>query len=293
MSKYTTELRYICETYAGLDESVGYDHINEVIAKAKDQIFEEYPIFDEDYRSVLNTKILRHYYTREICAETVGLWKLWLNNKMNEIMPYYNELYRSALLEFNPLNDINVTTTRNINNSGNDSGNTTRTATDSKTRDRDQTDTINGTISGQHSSTNSGTDSGTDNKHSTNKFSDTPQGGINGMQAVESNMYLTNATIIDESGSHNNQASNSKSGTDSSTENRTINTAEDITDTSSMNELGSRTGQFSNTSQYIETIAGKRGGESYSKLIAEFRKTLINIDEMIIKELADLFFKLY
>ena len=293
MSKYTTELRYICETYAGLDESVGYDHIDEVIAEAKDQIFEEYPIFDEEYRSVLNTKILRHYYTREICAETVGLWKLWLNNKMNEIMPYYNELYRSALLEFNPLNDVNITTTRNINNSGNDSGNTTKTATDNRQRTRDVTEEVEGTVENDiTSNTNTETDT-TNTSKLISRYSDTPQGGLNGLDLDANNMYLTNATINDESGSSHSETDGQTVTSNDTTENRTITTDEDVTDTNSLNELGSHTGQFSNTSQYIETVAGKRGGVTYSAMLAEFRKTLINIDEMIIKELADLFFKLY
>ncbi len=293
MSKYTTELRYICETYAGLDESVGYDHIDEVIAEAKDQIFEEYPIFDEEYRSVLNTKILRHYYTREICAETVGLWKLWLNNKMNEIMPYYNELYRSALLEFNPLNDVNITTTRNVNNSGNDSGNTTKTATDNRQRTRDVTEEVEGTVENDiTSNTNTETDT-TNTSKQISRYSDTPQGGLNGLDLDANNMYLTNATINDESGSSHSETDGQTVTANDTTENRTITTDEDVTDTNSLNELGSHTGQFSNTSQYIETVAGKRGGVTYSAMLAEFRKTLINIDEMIIKELADLFFKLY
>ena len=293
MSKYTTEVRYICETYAGLDESVGYDHINEVIAAAKDQIFEEYEIFDEEYRSVLNTKILRHYYTREICAETVGLWKLWLNNKMNEIMPYYNELYRSALLEFNPLNDVNVTTTRNANNSGNDAGTTAKTATDNRQRDRTQSDTINGTTETESNTTTDNSADGTNSKQTTNRYSDTPQGGLNGMQSIESNMYLTDASIIDESGSNHNESEGNTSTSGNATENRTIETEENVTDTNALSEIGNHSNNFSNTSQYIETIAGKRGGASYSVMLAEFRKTLINIDEMIIKELADLFFKLY
>lgn len=293
MSKYTTELRYICETYAGLDESVGYDHIDEVIAEAKDQIFEEYPIFDEEYRNVLNTKILRHYYTREICAETVGLWKLWLNNKMNEIMPYYNELYRSALLEFNPLNDVNITTTRNVNTSGNDSGNTTKTATDNRQRTRDVTEEVEGTVENDvTSNTNTETDT-TNTSKLISRYSDTPQGGLNRLDLDANNMYLTNATINDESGSSHSETDGQTVTSNDTTENRTITTDEDVTDTNSLNELGSHTGQFSNTSQYIETVAGKRGGVTYSTMLAEFRKTLINIDEMIIKELADLFFKLY
>ena len=87
MSKYTTELRYICEMYAG-GESKGYSDVNKVIQAAIPKVFDfDFPIFDEAYRNVLCTKILKHYYTREIAAETVGLWKLWLDTKMNEIMP--------------------------------------------------------------------------------------------------------------------------------------------------------------------------------------------------------------
>ena len=67
-----------------------------------------YPIFDENYRETLDTKILKHYYTREIGFETVGLWKFKLNTKMNEIMDYYNQLYESALLEFNPFDNTNL-----------------------------------------------------------------------------------------------------------------------------------------------------------------------------------------
>ena len=104
MSKYTTEVRYICEVNAGLTESTGGNDVEQVIANSRAKIFDfNYPIYDESYRSILETKILKHFYTREIGLETVGLWKLKLNTKMNEIMPYYNQLYKSALLEFNPL----------------------------------------------------------------------------------------------------------------------------------------------------------------------------------------------
>lgn len=75
-----------------------------MIKIAYPSIFSDYiPFFDESYKEVLYIKILRHYYTREIGLETVGLWKLKLNTKMAEIMPYYNQLYQSELLKFDPL----------------------------------------------------------------------------------------------------------------------------------------------------------------------------------------------
>ena len=111
MSKYTTEVRFICEQVAGYTESQGYSKTNEVIQAAIPKVFDfDFPIFDSDYRNVLCTKILRHYYTREICEETVGLWKFRLETRLNEIMPYYNKLYKSELIDFNPLYDTELTT---------------------------------------------------------------------------------------------------------------------------------------------------------------------------------------
>ena len=107
MSKYTTEVRFICEEACGLLESKGYNDIDSIITKAIPKIFSfNFPIFDENYRSVLELKILKHFYTREIGEETVGLWKLRFDTKLNEIMPYYNKLYSSELIEFNPLYSV-------------------------------------------------------------------------------------------------------------------------------------------------------------------------------------------
>ncbi len=129
MSKYTTEVRYICEHYAGYDESKGYDSIDDIIQKAIPKIFDfDFPIYDEAYRNVLETKILMHYYTREIGLETVPLWKLKLKTLLNEIMPYYNQRYESTLIKFNPLHDTDLTTTNNKTGTGqvDDVGHSTR-----------------------------------------------------------------------------------------------------------------------------------------------------------------------
>ena len=44
---------------------------------------------------------------------------------------------------------------------------------------------------------------------------------------------------------------------------------------------------------YIESISGKQGSASYSKLLTEFRNTFLNIDMMVIEELSDLFMYLW
>lgn len=54
-----------------------------------------YPIFDEDYREILNKNILNYYYNYEIGFETPELFKFYLNNKLSLIMPMYNNLYNA------------------------------------------------------------------------------------------------------------------------------------------------------------------------------------------------------
>ena len=137
MSKYTTEVRFICESYAGLSDSVGLTNVNTVLQNSVDKVFDfDFPIFDENYRRPLEIKILKHFYTREICAETVGLWKLWLEDRLNVIMPYYNQLYKSTLLEFNPLYDVNVTRKHQGKNDTSSQSNTNGESNSSSNGDR-------------------------------------------------------------------------------------------------------------------------------------------------------------
>lgn len=228
MSKYTTEVRFICEHYAGLDESAGANGIDGVVAKSWDSIFNKnWEIFDENYRETLCSKILKHYYLREICCETVGIWRFWLNQKMSEIMPYYNQLYKSAALDYKPFYDTDYT-----RESARESTGTSAKSTD-YTR--------------------------SDNLKQTTRYSDTPQGGLEG---IEGNAYLTNATITDDTGTQNNSGS-------------------DTTDTRD-NDV------------YKETVSGKlSSGKSYSVLLQEYRETFLNIDMMVINELNELFFLLW
>lgn len=243
MSKYTTEVRFICEQYSGLIESAGLGEVDKIIEGARGKIFDfEYPIFDQAYKSVLETKILKHFYTREIGAETVGLWKLWLNRKMNEIMPYYNKLYKSELLEFNPLYDVDVTRERSGSKTGESSN--------------------SGTIKGETESSENRVNSG----NTLDTYADTPQGAV---ENLENNTYLTNARKVVDSGSNEINGSNSTETT--STLSSTI----------------------SDTEEYLERVSGKQGGQSYSKLLNEYRTTFLNIDMSVINELKDLFMNLW
>lgn len=279
MSKYTTELRYICETEAGLSESVGQTKIKDVIAKAIPKIFDfDFPIFDESYRNVLETKILKHYYTREIGLETYGLWKLKLDTKLNEIMPFYNQLYKSALLEFNPLYEVDYSKTGNRDASG------TRDNTENNSESYDESIEYNESRDESTTNSNEGTLTKGTTTTTTNYYSDTPQGAISN---VIDGTYLTNATynVVGNTGSDN----NSNSG----------NIDSDGSSNSKNEKDGSRRGSKSSnsnltdTESYLENVRGKMSSKSYSALLMEYRETFINIDMMLIEELSDLFFGLW
>lgn len=71
----------------------------------------EYPIYDEAHRAELNSKIKNHYMYQEIGHETVDQFRFRLKTKMNEIMPMYNELYATALIDFDPLTTVDILNT--------------------------------------------------------------------------------------------------------------------------------------------------------------------------------------
>lgn len=254
MSKYTTEVRFICETVAGYDESQGYAEVDTIIDKAIPQIFSfPFPIFDENYREILEKKILKHFYTREIAHETYGLWKLKLDTKLNEIMPYYNKLYDSELLEFNPLYTKDYT--RTTKNAGQTTSETTSNAV------------TNGTSNETHSDVTNNANANTN----TDLYSDTPQGQL---AHVEDETYLTNARqVTDNTVNHGESSGNSGSNSNSASA-----------------SVGSARG--TTFDDYIERVVGY-DGKCAAELLMQFRKTFLNIDMMIINDLEELFFTLW
>lgn len=135
---------------------------------------QNYPIFNETYRNILNNNILNHYYENEIGFETANLFKFYLNQKLNEIMPYYNILYTAQedIIKDKLFDNVDL---------------------------KEKSNRINKT------NTNSTSSSTSNNK---NLFQDTPQGKID-MTIFENQTYATNLTlnngkINDESNSSGN-----------------------------------------------------------------------------------------
>lgn len=293
MSKYTTEVRFICEKFAGLDESKGFTKVDDIVEKARHSIFEKYPIFDENYRSVLETKILKHFYTREIGFETVGLWLLKLNQKMSEIMPYYNQFYESQKLTFNPL--VNVSTSQSYTRDDS-------TTSNSQTAQASSNERINSVSKESNESATSSSKTSEDNKQiydskvATNgnddvSESDTPQGTL---ENVENNTYLSKFTR------NKKNLTDAKSGTDEMVSNGSVdsananvsNVSENANEKVQANQATNENAEKNSLENYIATNFGL-SGVSGSELLEKYRSTFINIDMLVIDELNDLFMKLW
>lgn len=297
MSVYTTELRYICEFEAGRTESAGLTQIDEIINDSRRAIFGTYPIFDEAYRGTLETMILKHYYMWEIGAETVGLFKLWLNERMNEIMPKYNLMYKA--LDFikartNPFEDVDLSTTHEGQDDTVGSRAENRSASSSETSTRAEQEA--GSRNESEAGTSENATSSTSGSHQTattdglQKYADTPQGGLSGLL---NDMYLTNATKNDNTDNSSTSATSASANAGSDSRDRT---GSDSRVRSGADEReGSNTENMSETqssltaSQYVEKIVGKRSGSSFYADFYEMTSKLKSIDMMIIRDLQDLF----
>lgn len=112
-----------------------------------DLAMSDYPLYQTDHNKVkeygtaysiptraeLNNKILNHYRFQEIGQETFGRWLFELKTALNEIMPYYNQLFYSADQDFNPI--YNVDYKKTLIGSQNANSNTTSTGTDSSSNE--------------------------------------------------------------------------------------------------------------------------------------------------------------
>lgn len=84
----------------------------------------DYPIFNEEYRPILNDAILSYYRFHEIGFKNPIEFRERLRQRMNLIMRYkYNELYKVREKEFNPLYNIEIIEEMHRETSGTTTGN--------------------------------------------------------------------------------------------------------------------------------------------------------------------------
>ena len=234
MSEYTIQLRTLLQT----DFNPALD---------------EYPIFDESYRTALNTKILNHYYVHEIGLETPDLFNHYLSTRMSEIMPYYNEMYRVQALIANPFHNFEYS--------------------ESSKRETDQDNTQ--TTTGENiETTNQDSDTtftkGQVRSHSAQ--SDTPQSNLTPYN-VATGGY---ASLVNMSETESdNDVTSGQASTDARQDSQTA-----------------TAGNIKTVDDYIRTITGSQG-ISKPEILNQYKSAFINIDREIINDLRDLFMIVY
>jgi hypothetical protein len=144
----------------------------------------EYDFFDESYRETFEQHFIDHFYTREIGNKAPQLFKHFLKRTFHEKLPLYNEMFRTAAIQYDKVNNTSIVE------------NNTRSMTGDNT------------YNGENNSNLTGTGSGTET--ATRRNLDTPQGSVD---LVDD--YLSNASKDDNSSS--NQSSSTGKTTQEST----------------------------------------------------------------------------
>ena len=256
MARYTVELRELMR--------------NEEVMPLITEALSKYPMYtpqsdDEEVRAIiptreeLNRKLLNHYKYREIGFETVGRFLDELERAMDEIMPYYNQMYNSveimALID-DPFGNVDVTENYTETRSG------------------------TGKVTGSGSSTTSATDSSSTNSsgssHSKNLESETPQVNI-----------AKTAEQIDDV-SHADKASWSKNGSSE-------NTSSEGESSSSGTNTSESESETNETIEHTFTKRGNQGVNTYAHDMVEFRTSIIDVTMQIIedKKISELFMLVY
>ena len=194
------------------------------------------------------------YYFHEIGFETPERFKKHLQARLDLIMPYYQQL---ALTEWNKVKSVEQMMT---------SKNLTETTTHEQTVTGSQSSNL--TATGESTGNNQSTS--TQNTTLDNKQSQLADGVS---EALLSDGYLTGVDKSESSGT----------GTDTitSTQNQTS------------EQSGTTTNEQSITDKTTFTSNGDIGIQTPAYAITEWRKVIININQMIIEECKDLFMKIY
>lgn len=193
MSKYTITIKDIVKDYSTNAEQTNIDSKLDV---ARGLIFDfNYPIIDDETKRRIEIAILKHYYFREIAFESIGIFKIKLNDRLNLIMPRYNSLYEKQDLSLSPYINSYLKENGNSTNKTNTDTNNEDWQTTSDTPRGILTDLKNGKYSSGavYSENKDKTTNDSNNNYLRNVES------LNGMTYVEAfRNYYDNLISIDE-----------------------------------------------------------------------------------------------
>lgn len=265
MASYTMPLRDYIEMWSQDNDNLS---TRERIEIGRKKLFDfDYPIFDEKYRKEFETKFIRNFYMKEIGFETEELFKFRLENWLTINMPYFNNLYISERLEYDPLINSQMKNTHNKKNTK--SENVNQNATMSS--DASQTSKDTGNMTAEN----------VEDNFERKLHSNTPDSRLR-LTANDGEGVIEYASTINEE-NENNKAN--QKGTSSSTS------------TSNGEQSGKSNAQTdadtNENEDYIQERMGKIGVMTYPDMVQKWRKSFLRVDKQIFDEMNQLFMLVY
>lgn len=263
---------------------------DEHAAAAINEALSHYPLYtpEKEYdliptREELNQKLLNHYKYHEIGFETPGRFIDELNITMCEIMPLYNERFKTieimANLE-NPFDNVDITETYEEERTGETSNNSSATNSGTtKTTETNKTDTT--------ASDQSGTNSHITNTGKSVK-SNTPQDAI----SILAN-NIDSVSYADEVNWNKNDSTEGSTTTGSSESE--VNTTGTMNSESESENTVDSSGSTKDNVHHTLTRKGNHGVNTYAHDMNEFRTSIIDVVNEIIhdKRIAELFMMVF
>lgn len=274
----------------------------------------EYNFDDINFKTQLEQSVIDYYYTYEIGTETPDEFKRRFQAKWLSFIDYYNQLYNTTLLTYNPLinyklaealdqlatsnnlQDTTASTTAHGQTDNNGTDSTDQLTTSDSTRTDNLTAQSDSTRTDMLKSSTTNSSEGTGNE----KTSDYPQQPIAGGDFLEGEKTSTTSTNGTNTTDNTGTVTNADTTTNTGTQGTATSTTNDSTNTHSATTIsddtssstGKLTAEGKNSTNYEKTIEGLTG-TSYQELIAKERQNIIRLIPMIISELKPLFILVY
>ena len=274
----------------------------------------QYQFDDQNFRAQLEQSVIDYYYNYEIGTETPDEFKRRFQAKWLSFIDYYNQLYNTTLLTYNPLINYKLVealdqlaTTNTLQDSTSNTTATGMTDTEgtentTQTNSSDSTRTDN--LSAQSDSTR--TDNTTSNTvdstdgSGNEKTSDYPQQAIAGGDFLEGEKVTSTSSDGESTTTNTGTVANTDTTVNTGTQGTVTTSDGDSTNThsaattseDSSNTIGKLTSEGTNNTNYEKTIEGLTG-TSYQELIAKERQNLLRLIPAIIGELKPLFILVY
>lgn len=282
MASYTMQLKTYIEMFSQYEEGLSH---REKIEIGRKKLFDfDYPIFDTAYKKILETNIIRNFYFREIGFETEGMFKFYLESFMQLNMPYFNRLFESEMLNYDPLINSEMNVTHNIKKD--------KDQKDNRKIDQDSRyDSTEQSKKGEkHDVTSDITDTSKGDSFSRDIQSDTPDSRLRLTTGQEGTGVIEYASKINENKGLGNSTSRKIDKTRSNL-NNDINSSS--TAKSSLNSKDDLLSNINEIEDFIEHRQGKIGVQTYPEMVKKYRESFLRIEKQIHQELQNLFMLVY